>query len=208
MLRLQLLSLWALQLGPLEPISSHSPPPPPRCACSAVFAPVTANRLGARSVVSAARDAATRLVVDLDFAASIQLGQDVEIADGAAVSNLQGRPAAASKASLAGPSQAAAPSAVIAGPASVGAACASASAAPVVFDASSSPLSAGRPIATYAWSSSTAALQALATSAGSTPRLVVPAAEAAKLAAGSYTLQLTVTNWLGATGKLSWGSAF
>ena len=149
---------------------------------------------------------ATQLVVDLDFAASIRPGDAIEVASGTpAVTNLEGTPAAFSRRALQAPAAAAAPAPVIAGPASVGAACgAGASAAPLVFDASSTPLSAGRPVAVFVWSSPDATLQALAAAAANSSRLVVPAAEVAKLAAGTHTLQLTATNWLGASGELGW----
>lgn len=58
---------------------------------------------------------------------------------------------------------------------------------------------AGRAL-TYVWSSPSEALQALATTAGSVSRLVLSAEAVAALLPGTYTLTLSATNWLGATG--------
>lgn len=93
------------------------------------------------------------------------------------------------------------PTAVVSGPSSIGAACTDATSSAVVFDASSTPASAGRPV-TFAWSSENPTLQQLAKEAGNTPRLVLPGTNATELLAGSYTVQLNITNWLGANGQL------
>ena len=60
----------------------------------------------------------------------------------------------------------------------------------------------------YAWSMASAASQLTeleaAAAAASGPRLVLPAELVGQLGAGTYSLRLTVTNWLGATGVLGW----
>lgn len=140
-----------------------------------------------------------QLVLQLDFAASIGVGDAVALLEGSSVtSRLEGIAAATSSVVLLPPLAPIAPVATVAGPTSIGAACPNTAASDVAFDASGTPASAGRPV-TLAWSSPDAALQALATAAGSTSRLVLPGSQAAALAAGTYTLRLTATNWLGAT---------
>lgn len=67
-----------------------------------------------------------------------------------------------------------------------------------VFDGSRSTDRAGKPLA-FAWSSTDQQLQA-AVAAASGDRLLLSAETVKALPVGTYTLQLTVTNWLGATG--------
>lgn len=96
------------------------------------------------------------------------------------------------------------------GPSSVGAGCTFGSAADVVIDASRTPFSAGRPVL-YTWqfvgaASQRAALDQLATEASDadSPRLVLPGATVVDLSAGTYTLRVTVENWLGANGEAAY----
>lgn len=89
----------------------------------------------------------------------------------------------------------------IQGPSAIGAACSGAGSS-VTFDAAGTPPSAGRAIGTWQWSRpNNARLQSLIASQASRPAITFSANDAQELAAGTYTLQLTATNWLNATGE-------
>lgn len=165
-----------------------------------MFVPATTSKLGGNSlVVQSTGNSARQLVLQLDYAASIGVGEAVALLAGSSItSRLEGITAASGSVLLLPPLSPIAPIATVAGPSTIGAACPNAAASDVAFDASGTPASAGRPVV-LAWTTPDAALQDLAAAAGSASRLVLPGFEAAALPAGTYSLLLTATNWLGAT---------
>lgn len=107
------------------------------------------------------------------------------------------------------------PSAAISGPTTLGSACSGSAGTTVTFDGSASPVSQGRPLTQYAWAATrtggalssglSAAIVAAnqATDLGTQSRLSLSPAVVAALGADTYTITLTVTNWLAQTARTS-----
>ncbi|PSC71100.1 putative DNA-3-methyladenine glycosylase 2 [Micractinium conductrix] len=176
-------------------------------APSNIFDNATATSLGRLSTVySEWTDDGIDLLIYLDYSANVALGQPLTMAASPAiVSHLEGRTVQAGSVPLQAPASTQPPVALLSGPTSLGSGCAGGTTSDVVFDASRSPFTAGRPVA-FSWAVTAAtggraALDALAAAAttNGVSRLVLPAATVAALPAGNYALSLTVTSWLGGT---------
>ena len=107
------------------------------------------------------------------------------------------------------------PSAVISGPTTLGSACSGSAGTTVTFDGSASPVSQGRPLTQYVWAATrtggtislglSAAIVAAnqATALGTQSRLSLSPTVVAALNADTYTITLTVTNWLAQSASTS-----
>ncbi|PRW57378.1 hypothetical protein C2E21_4192 [Chlorella sorokiniana] len=174
-------------------VSSTSP--------SDVLASDTVAKLGKNSQVLSTA-AASQLAIDMDLAGTtIQLDQAVAIRSQAKIfGRLSNVVVAAGSKNLQAPTGVAvAPVPKIQGPGAIGAACAG-NGNSVTFDASGTPPSAGRAISTWQWSSPNSELGPLLASQATKPAITLSAADAQQLPAGTYTLQLTATNWLDVNG--------